>query len=332
LIFNKTPTKAYASSIYSKFGVQSYHDQGIYGQGVSVYLIDMGLSNAKAKSIHMRHISGPKKALDEKGPSSAKHGAFVAAIVGQRPEESNEKVPGVAPQAQIYAADVCSGNGTIYTSTLIAAIRDAIDLSVDIISISLGTTVYSQSLENAVKDAVARGILVVAASGNCSCRTYEFPAACDSAISVASMDLDRIPSPFNTRNDSVSIFAPGHNIQVGHKNLSGTSFAVPFASGLLALELSKRRKAAEANNLSKSEAIAFLRRTLGLGPEHTYSNDTWTGRASGGSFAEPSIMDHLTALVVFNLISAAVGLFLFGMTHGISKGRESCSIRPLKKL
>jgi subtilisin family serine protease len=298
-----------------------------------VYLIDMGLSNSKAKSIRMRHISGPKKTSNENGSKGAKHGAFVAAIVGQRAEDSDDRIPGIAPQAQIYAADVTSADGTIYTSTLVSAIRDAIELSVDIISISLGTTVYSQSLENAVKDAVSRGILVFAASGNCSCRTYEFPAACDAAISVASMDLDRSPSPFNTRNDSVAIFAPGHNIRVESKNLSGTSFAVPFAAGLTALELSRHR--ADNNGpkkpLTKQECVAFLRETLGLGPQHTYSNDTWTGRQSGGSFAEPSILDHLSAVVVFNLITTAIGLYLYGMSNGISKGRESCSLKSMKK-
>ena len=346
---NKTPTKSYSNDIYKKFGIEAYHEKGIYGQGVSIYLIDMGLTNARAKRIHMRHISGPKKASDESGPKSAKHGAFVAAIVGQAAEDSPDGIPGIAPKAQIYAADVCSGNGTIYTSTLVAAIRDAVDLSVDIISISLGTNVYSQSLENVVKEAAQRGILVVAASGNCSCRTYEFPAACDAAISVASMDLNRVPSPFNTRNDSVAIFAPGHNIQVDNKNLSGTSFAVPFASGLIALELSRIRNTVATESLgapeaappskpnshiqrssgvmSKDEAIKFLRKTLGLTSLHTYSNDTWTGRTSGGSFAEPSLKDQLSAVMIFNLVTGAIALFLMGLSKGIVKGRETCSLK-----
>ena len=323
-ISNKTPTKYY-ESLYAKFGVKAYHDGGHYGKGTSLYLIDVGLTNSKAKNVHMRHVTGPKKPAAPERPTKANHGAFVASIVGLHANESSDGISGICPLAQIYAADVASPNGTIYTSSLIAAIRDAIELSVDIISISLGTSVYSQPLENTVKEAMARGILVFAASGNCSCRAYEFPAACDGAISVASMDLDRNPSPFNTRNDSVAIFAPGHNIEVDGTKLSGTSFAVPFASGLAALEISRRKAVPNGPKLARAEAISVLRSTLGLKDSHSYSNDIWSSRG-GGSFKEPSLKDHLSVVLVFNVVTGALALFMFGL----SKGRESCSVRKFK--
>jgi subtilisin family serine protease len=192
-------------------------------------------------------------------------------------------------------ADV-SANGKIYTSGLIKAIQDATELRVDIISISLGTNVYDQRLEDAVLQATRQGSLVFAAAGNCSCRTYEFPSACDAAISVASMDYLRNPSSFNTRNDAVSVFAPGQAIHVpgALTRLSGTSFAVPFASGLAALELSKRRAADPKATLDRTEAIIVLREALGLDcAKHTYSNDTCTGRFGGGVFQEPPGSDGL---------------------------------------
>ena len=112
-------------------------------------------------------------------------------------------------------------------------------------------------------------------------------AACESAISVASMDSNRRLSVFNTRNDAVAVFAPGQNIKVpGSSRLSGTSFAVPFASGLAALELSRRRAILPCATMNRQEAISFLREVLDLDCGiHTYSTDVCSEKYAGGSFA-----------------------------------------------
>ena len=298
------PTREFADTIYPKFGVKAYHDAGHWGHGTSIYIIDTGLTNSsdRIQNVKVRTLTNTM------GPKNT-HGSFVASIVGSKVSASPDRVPGIAPEAQIYLADVSSGGSKIYTSQLVKAILDAVDLRVDIISISLGTSVYDQGLENAVKKAKDLGILVFAASGNCSCRAYEFPGACDAAISVASMDLERRKSPFNTRNDSVAIFAPGQNILVpGSKSrLSGTSFAVPFASGLAALELSKRRKLDAKALMTREEAIAALRGTLGLScAEHTYSNDTCAGRFGGGHFEDPNDPKGLTWFLVLAAMSGSL--------------------------
>ena len=274
------PTLEYAQKYYSKFGIKNYHDHNFYGSGVSIYVIDMGLTNTEQglRNVKTRTITNP---MGRKNT----HGSFVASIIGQ---SSKDGPTGIAPDAQIYLADVSDANGAIYTSSLVKAIQDAVDLRVDIISISLGTNVYDPKLEKVVDDAQKLGILVFAASGNCSCRTYEFPAACASAISVASIDVNRNLSSFNTRNDAVAVFAPGQNIKVpGSSRLSGTSFAVPFASALAALELGRMRTLDPTAKLSRAEAITFLRETLGLSCEtHTYTTDVCSGKFAGGSFGE----------------------------------------------
>ena len=188
---------------------------------------------------------------------------------------------GLAPEAKIHVADIADANGKIYTSALTKAIRDACDLKVDIISISLGTNTFDKALDAAIKKAVKQGILVFAASGNCGCRAYEYPSSIEEVISVASMNHKSEPSSFNTRNDAVCIFAPGENILVpGTKTrLSGTSFAVPFASGLAALELSRLRKFIGPETvLSRSEMVPKLRGILGLNCTlHTYNLDKCVG-------------------------------------------------------
>lgn len=302
------PTREYADIIYPEFGVQAFHDAGHWGLRTSIYIIDTGLTNTsdKLSNVSVRTVTNAM------GPKNT-HGSFVASIVGAKASASPDKVPGIAPEAQIYLADV-STNGKIYTSALVKAIHDAIDLQVDIISISLGTNVYDQGLENAVNKAKSKGILVFAASGNCSCRAYEFPGACDAAISVASIDIQRRKSPFNTRNDSVAVFAPGQNIKVpGSKSrLSGTSFAVPFASALAALELSKRRAVDPKAMMTRDETISALRGMLGLTcSEHTYSNDVCTGTFAGGPFVDPNASQGLLYFIVLAVVSGAFLLLAF---------------------
>lgn len=302
------PTREYADIIYPEFGVQAFHDAGHWGHRTSIYIIDTGLTNTsdKLSNVSVRTVTNAM------GPKNT-HGSFVASIVGAKASASPDKVPGIAPESQIYLADV-STNGKIYTSALVKAIHDAIDLQVDIISISLGTNVYDQGLENAVNKAKSKGILVFAASGNCSCRAYEFPGACDAAISVASIDIQRRKSPFNTRNDSVAVFAPGQNIKVpGSKSrLSGTSFAVPFASALAALELSKRRAVDPKAMMTRDETISALRGMLGLTcSEHTYSNDVCTGTFAGGPFVDPNASQGLLYFIVLAVVSGAFLLLAF---------------------
>lgn len=265
------PTKEYWHTLYPEFGVRRFHDAGHRGRGVTVYIIDTGLEGLP-RNVTLRSASSAKQAT---------HGAFVAAILAAK--EPEFKYSGIAPEATFYANDVAGSDGIIYTGALTAAILDAIQLGCDIISISLGTNAYDKDLEAAVNKANAAGILVFAASGNCSCRAYEWPSSCDNAISVASMDLHRNPSPFNTRNDFVSVYAPGQNLLVPAKTagpagltgplsatrLSGTSFAVPFASGLAALELCRKRAIdGPKYRMRRDEAIGALHAILDLDCAH----------------------------------------------------------------
>jgi subtilisin family serine protease len=294
------PTVEYAEVLYPKFGVKAYHDANHFGRNVSIYIIDTGLTNTSESLGSVKN----RTVVNSMG-SRKTHGSFVASIIAF---QRHNGLSGIAPDAQVYLSDVSNSEGTIYTSALIKAIKDATELCVDIISISLGTNVYDQRLEDSIKAAVQKGILVFAASGNCSCRAYEFPSACDDAISVASMDIHRRPSPFNTRNDSVALFAPGQNIMVpGSKSrLSGTSFAVPFASGLAALELSKRRSTNPKATLERQEAITIMRAALGLScEEHTYANDVCAGLKGGGSFKPPE-SDGLSWFVILAACSGAI--------------------------
>ena len=301
------PTEQYRDVYYPMFGIDAYHAQGIYGAGVSVYVIDTGLASAEDQ------LSNVKVREASKSTKNLKHGSFVSTILG-RPKDPlrSTSIPGIAPESELFLSDVTGPDGLIYTAYLTKAILDAVSLGVDIISVSLGTTVYDKGLNEAVESAVKRGSLVLASSGNCSCRAYEYPAACESAISVASMDQKGWPSSFNTRNDLVTIFAPGQSIAVpgSSTKLSGTSFATPFASGLLALEWSKRRLSNPGFKFTRESAIDFLRSKLELEcNRHTYLTGPCCG-LTGGPLTRPNESNGLLGFLALFFGGAPLGLLV----------------------
>jgi subtilisin family serine protease len=209
-------------------------------------------------------------------PKSVKHGVAVSSILTGN-SEGNLK--GICPEAEVELLDV-KDTKNIPISKVLRAMEMAIENGVDILSISLGTTDAWEPMQELISKAESKNILVFAAAGNSGERGYEYPAACKGAISVASMNTSRQPSPFNTRNDATVVFAPGEDLSlpVGQRGelgqFSGTSFATPFAAGLAALILAEHKSTSPTKQfIPRKDMILMLRdfNHLGLNFDtHTY--------------------------------------------------------------
>lgn len=193
------------------------------------------------------------------------HGTAVASLlVGRAPQWQ-----GLAPDAELYVASVFSEQaryGSIATTqSLITALDWLASRSVDIINISLAGPA-NQTLEAALQRVRDRGILSVAAAGNAGpLADPQYPAAYPTVVAVTAIDRQRTLYPYAVRGEHLDFSAYGVGVTAasgtqGFETVTGTSFAAPVVTALLARSLAEGRspeaalQALEADTLDLGES------------------------------------------------------------------------------
>lgn len=179
------------------------------------------------------------------------HGTHVAGIAGAT-FNNNVGIAGVAGGSRLMVVKVLDQQGEGQYSDVAQGIIYAVDNGAQVINLSFGGTSPSQTLQEAVNYAHARGVLVVAASGNDGSPVL-YPAACEHVLSVAATDQDDNRASFSNYGPEVDVAAPGVSIYStgwpddsradctsGYCRKSGTSVATPHIAGLAALMRSAR--------------------------------------------------------------------------------------------
>jgi subtilisin family serine protease len=146
-----------------------------------------------------------------------------------------------------------------------AAVKHAVDLGARVLNLSFGTPVSSLAEgdplphQESISYALARGCLLVAASGNRGDDLAYYPAAAEGVIAVGAVGPDRRPTPFTSRGAHVALSAPGYRIHApsldgSYDRVTGTSFAAPFVTGACTLlyALARRRSQALDPALARS--------------------------------------------------------------------------------
>ena len=183
---------------------------------------------------------------------ATQHGTHVASIIfGQH----GGSVQGIAPRCRGLIVPIFSdGQGDKLAPCsqidLARAITQAVEQGANVINISGGQLTASpesdQLLANAVRLCQERNVLIVAAAGNDGCECLHLPAALESVLAVGAMDSQGKPLNFSNWGkvyQNQGILALGENILGAALNggtilRSGTSFATPIVSGIIALLLS----------------------------------------------------------------------------------------------
>lgn len=135
-----------------------------------------------------------------------------------------------------------------------AGMKRLIDLGVKVINMSFGTPESMLDAdaprphEETVRYALARGVILVAASGNSGLTEKYYPAAHDGVIAVGAIGASQTPTAFTTRGEHVALCAPGRDIRTcgltGYQMASGTSFAAPHVAAVCALLVSRAQRRA----------------------------------------------------------------------------------------
>ena len=210
------------------------------GTGIKIAVIDSGIDythpdlNANYKGGY-DFVNSDNDPMDDYG-----HGTKAAGVIAA--EDNNVGIVGVAPESSIYGVKVLSSSGSGRVSTVVKGIEWAIDNDMDIISMSLGSTMGSLSFRSAVDHAYNSGIIVVASAGNygsSSTDSVAYPAKYDSVIAVSAIDQNDRITAFSSVGPAVELTGPGLGTTTtilggNYGRFSGTSASAPHASGIAA--------------------------------------------------------------------------------------------------
>lgn len=171
------------------------------------------------------------------------HGTMVAGIIAA--DQTNDV--GIAGIIQHVALLVIKANeaseGRFRDSALIEGIYYAVEQGADVINLSLGGTYANPLTEAALQHAAEQGVVVIGAAGNSGTDTPKYPASFETVLSVSAVDASRALAEFSNFGANIVLSAPGADIVTtvrnnGYGTVSGTSFAAPQVSGVVALMLS----------------------------------------------------------------------------------------------
>ncbi|MGL4242778.1 MAG: S8 family serine peptidase, partial [Beijerinckiaceae bacterium] len=227
----------------------------------TIGLIDTGVK-ADHPALRSRSLERLSSRSEDRRQSSDRHGTAVAALlVGDAMQTS----PGLLPAADLVAVDAfhrnAEGGDSADSYDLVKAIDMLAARNVQVINLSLAGG-DNEVVRDIVGSVTGKGVILVAAAGNGGAQAAPaFPAAYDAVVAVTAVDKDRRLFRRANRGDYIDFAAPGVNLSLADprdpagRTQSGTSFAAPFATAILA---------ARINGGSKPEGSAedMLRRSV----------------------------------------------------------------------
>lgn len=220
------------------------------GAGVRVCIVDTGIDRARLAEKHRREgrtlvpIEGAvfrenqPEPLPEPDRPSSSHGTTVADILLT-----------LAPEAQLFSADVFGPMGHCDVKVIIRAVRYAMDVwKCKIINLSLGVTEQRLQLvqrrielQRTIEEAYYRDVLVIAAANNDHPTTRSYPAAFAPPLLSVDKGAFRDPLEFAYRlRDQVEFQAQGCGYLGPFAAEPATSWAAPHLAGIAARVLSLR--------------------------------------------------------------------------------------------
>lgn len=211
------------------------------------------------------------------------HGTFVAGVVGAK-TNNGVGIAGVAggnggPGVTMSSYRV--GYGPYIDGSVIDdAIMMAVDNGAKVINMSFHIA-SNTSMNEAIEYAYSNGVNLVAASGNQSNNSINYPASHSMVIAVGAIDNTNHRSDFSNFGTGLDIVAPGKDIYStylnnGYVTSSGTSFSTPQVVGAVALMLSTNP------NLTPLEVKNIIVATAQKLNDYTFDSNNWNNEVGYG--------------------------------------------------
>jgi subtilisin family serine protease len=209
------------------------------GTGVTVAVLDGGI-DATHEYLAGHVLPGYDFVDRDTDPSEVPatpgygHGTFVSSLVLD-----------AAPGAMILPVRVLGTDGRGLSSDISLGIEWAANHGANVMNLSFGTMGGNPTIAAAIRYALARGVTVVASTGNDgSTSVIDFPAAMYGVVAVTALNKSGMRASFANASRATSLAAPGTGI-VGafpdgrYATWSGTSFSAAIVSGGAALLLER---------------------------------------------------------------------------------------------
>ncbi|HEX8310215.1 MAG TPA: S8 family serine peptidase [Chthoniobacteraceae bacterium] len=228
------------------------------GRGIRIAVLDSGVETTHpglsglvlSDDVAIVEDGMKLKAVPGEGRDLYGHGTAVAGIIRS-----------VAPEAEIGSFRVLGEALSARTAIILEGARMAIDRGYDILNCSLGCGVPEHVLKykSWVDEAYLRGVHVVAACNNHDFARPEWPGFFTSVLTVNMARTEEDSDLFYKPGHLVEFAARGVDVEVpwldgGTKKVTGSSFAAPRVTGMLACLLS------EVPKLSPLQAKALFHR------------------------------------------------------------------------
>ncbi len=226
--------------------INSFTDNGITGQGVTVAVVDTGLytEHEAFDNINIGEGANLCAYLDKDESKYTDisdmhgHGTAVTSVITNI-STGTEIIP-----LKIYDT---SSQYSLTASSILAAMQYALSYDIDIVNFSAGFSNPSEELIQITQLMADKftdnGAILISATGNRgdSDNRAEYPASCEGVVGVGAVNQEQTRASFSTANESIYVTAPGYGIwcadisgRDSYIQKNGTSFSAPIVTALAA--------------------------------------------------------------------------------------------------
>ena len=253
------------------FGVSAINWQpqlAACARGIKIGIIDTGVdaNHPAFAGVHFKHADFVPS--NSKKPSNH-HGTGVFSLLAGNPRSST---PGLVPDATFLFGDAFfadrNGNAMSDTMTMLKALNWLKGAGVDIANLSFAGP-PDDLVHDAIRELAKTGTVILAAAGNeGQDAPPSYPAAYKEVIAVTAVDRNLVPYAYANRGSHIDVSAPGVDVWTALPNKreglqTGTSFAVPFVTSVVALSYRPEERTAHADPLApKRLALAQLQKNI----------------------------------------------------------------------